>query len=105
MDAAVVRKMIADAEKRGAARVAAIDTAKRDVFPLVGEVVGLDSAEAIYAFALKAKGIDTKGVHPSALKAMVAMVPTEATQIAQDSAFVEGKLHKIVPNLPPVIRS
>jgi hypothetical protein len=105
MDAAVVRKMIADAEKRGAARVAAIDTAKRDVFPLVGEVVGLDSAEAIYAFALKAKGFDTKGVHASALKAMVAMVPTETPQIAQDSAFVEGKLHKIVPNLPPVIRS
>lgn len=106
MDAATVRKMISDAEKRGAARVAAIDTAKRDVFPHVGEVVGLDSAEAIYAFALKAKGIETKGVHPSAFKSMVAMIPGAPEPIALDRLTVtESRLDKIVPNLPPVIRS
>jgi len=106
MDAASVKALISAAEKRGAARVAAIDTAKRDVFPHVGEVVGLDSAEAIYAFALKAKGVETKGVHPSALKAMVAMLPTEAAPIALDRRLAPaGKLDKIVPNLPPMIRS
>ncbi|KAK0359731.1 hypothetical protein LTR94_030139, partial [Friedmanniomyces endolithicus] len=96
MDAATVRKMISDAEKRGAARVAAIDTAKRDVFPHVGEVVGLDSAEAIYAFALKAKGIETKGVHPSAFKSMVAMIPGAPEPIALDRLTVtESRLDKI----------
>ena len=102
MDAATVRQMIAAAETRGAQRVAAIDTAKRDVFPHVGEVIGLDSAEAIYKFALDAKGIDTKGVHASAFKAMVAMIPAEAQPLALDRApAVEGKLAKIIPNLPP----
>lgn len=74
MDAATVRKMIADAEKRGAARVAAIGVAQRDVAPLVGEVVGMGSAEAIYAFALDSVGIPaatTKGTPLATLKAMV----------------------------------
>lgn len=109
MDASTVRKMISDAEKRGAARAAAMDTAKADVKPLVGEVVGLDSAEAIYGFALKANGYrdaDLKGAPVGTLKAMVANVKAGSEQIALDRKTVaDGKLDKIVPNLPPVIRS
>jgi hypothetical protein len=107
MDSATVKRMIADAEKRGAARVAAIEVAKRDVFPHVGELIGHDSAESIYKVALDAAGVDLKDVPKSAYKAMVAMLPKPGTQIAQDRRSVapQGKLAKIVPNLPPLIRS
>lgn len=107
MDSATVKRMIAAAEQRGAARVAAIEVAKKDVFPHVGEVIGMDSAEAIYKFALDAAKVDTKGVPASAFKAMVAMLPKPGTVMAQDrrAAPTTSKLAKIVPNLPPLIRS
>ncbi|AOR76333.1 DUF2213 domain-containing protein [Novosphingobium resinovorum] len=75
MDAATVRKLISQAEDRGARRVAALDQARADVKPLVGEVVGMDSAQAIYAFALDTAGYDKadlKGAKVSTLRAMVA---------------------------------
>lgn len=108
MDSVTVKKLIADAEKRGAARVAAIDAAKRDVKQLVGEVIGMDSAEAIYRFALDSAGYDPetlKGVPAAALKAMVereASLKTGAKPapvMAQDGA---DKLSKAGLNLPPV---
>lgn len=110
MDAATVKKMIAAAEERGAARVAAIEVAKRDVASLVGEVIGLDSAEAVYKFALDNSGVDTKGVHASAFKSMVAVLKGAQDKMAADEAVsrnrpAESKLSAIVPNLPPVIRS
>lgn len=107
MDSASVRKLISDAEKRGAKRTAAIEIAKADVKPHVGEVIGMDSAEAIYRFALDEAGVSTKGVHPSALKSMVAMLPKPGTEMAQDrkQPVIGGKLAQIVPNLPTMIRS
>lgn len=107
MDAASVRKMIADAEKRGAQRQAAIEIAKKSVAPFVGEVVGMDSAEAIYKLALDQAGVDLTGVPTSAYKAMVAMLRQPA-ELALDAAPVTiggGKLAQIVPNLPPLNRS
>lgn len=108
MDAATVKKLIADAEKRGAARVAAIDTAKRAVQPFVGDVVGMDSAEAIYKFALDKAGVDTTGVPASAFKAMVAMLskPGAKPNVAQDASFGSSKLETVLGvALPTVIRS
>lgn len=108
MDAATVKKLIADAEKRGAARVAAIDTAKRAVQPFVGDVVGMDSAEAIYKFALDKAGVDTTGVPASAFKAMVAMLPKPGAKpnVAQDASFGSSKLKAVLgADLPTVIRS
>jgi hypothetical protein len=107
MDSATVKKLIADAEKRGAARVAAIEVAKKAVAPHIGEVVGMDSAEAIYKLALDAAGVDLTGVPATAYKAMVGMLKAP-TEIAQDSRPViggESKLAKILPNLPTMIRS
>lgn len=107
MDSATVRKMIAKAEARGAKRQAAIEIAKAEVKPHVGEVVGMDSAEAIYKFALDQAGISTKGVPDSAYKAMVAMLPKPGGEMAQDrkQTIGGGKLAKIIPNLPTMIRS
>jgi len=111
LDQATVGKMISDAEARGAARVAAIDTAKRDVEPLVGEVVGMDSAEAIYRFALEGAGYAADSIKESPLASLQAMVKREveikAQPIAQDRKSYTGgsKLAAIVPDLPPLIRS
>jgi len=89
MDAATVRGMITDAEKRGAASVAAIDQAKRDVQPYVGAVVGMDSADAIYRFALDAAKVSYPATADQAsLKAMVGMLPKASAVIAQDAATV-----------------
>jgi uncharacterized protein len=71
MDAAIaasVSKAVAEA----VAATNALHAAREEVAPLVGKVA-LDSAEAVYAFALKQQGIDTSGVHPSAFPAMVKM--------------------------------
>lgn len=95
MDTATVRKMIAAAEERGAKRVAHIELAKRDVSPLVGEVVGMDSAEAIYRFALDSVGFDAnaiKDIKRIGLKAMVDREVERAkapARIALDSASVK----------------
>ncbi|MDD9396401.1 hypothetical protein, partial [Staphylococcus aureus] len=111
MDAASVRKLIADAEKRGAQRVAAIDQAKRDVAPLVGEVVGMDSAEAIYRFALDSAGYDKSATEKAPIATLKAMVSREVERkdapLAQDRRAVAtgGKLAAIVGPLPTMIRS
>jgi hypothetical protein len=106
MDSASVRKLINAAEARGRKAAASIEIAKKAVFPLVGEVIGLDSAAAVYKFALDAKGVKTKGIHPSAFAAMVAMIPSADHAMATDRKPVgEGKLAAMFPNLPPLIRS
>ncbi|WP_432785032.1 hypothetical protein AAEX37_01964 [Oligella sp. MSHR50489EDL] len=62
--------MDADAiEAAAVKRVTELFEAREAVKPLVG-VVAMDSAEAVYRFALKQKGVNVEGVHPSAFKAM-----------------------------------
>lgn len=84
MDAAAIRAATI-------AEMNAISEARKAVFPLVGEVAAMDSAEAVYRFALDSAGVDTKGVHPSAFRAMVAMIPAAKAEpapkrIAMDAA-------------------
>jgi len=72
-----------------AASLSALQVAKDAVAPHVG-TVALDSAEAVYRFALDAAGVDHKAVKEvSALKAMVSMIPAPGSvtgpRIAQDS--------------------
>lgn len=111
MDAASVRKLIADAEQRGARRVAAMDQAKADVAPLVGEVVGMDSAEAIYRFALDSVGFEKSAIEKAPLSTLRAMVAREADRkvapMAQDRRIpaTGSKLAAIVGDLPTMIRS
>ncbi|WP_176692838.1 DUF2213 domain-containing protein [Photorhabdus luminescens] len=66
MDAAMI-------EQRAVERVTALFQAREDVKPLIG-IVAMDSAEDVYAAALKQKGVDVNGVHPSAYKSMVGML-------------------------------
>lgn len=70
MDAAISR-----AQSETVARMNAIRQAEKDVAPFIGEVVAQDSAEAVYKLALDSAKVDVTGVHPSAYRAMVAMLP------------------------------
>lgn len=71
MDAAIA-KAVKQTEEKMQSKADAI----RFVRPWVGDiVVAMDSAESVYKFALEKGGVETKGVHPSAFKAMLAMVP------------------------------
>lgn len=110
MDAATVQAMVDKARTDTRADVLAIAQAQRDVEPLVGEVLGMDSAAAIYTFALDSAGFkadDLKDTPTTALKAMVAREVERSAKpvVAHDAKPVESKLAAIVPNLPPLIRS
>lgn len=110
MDEAAVRALVDAAEKRGAARIAEIDTAKRAVQPFVGEVVGMDSAEGIYRMALDAAKVDLTDVPESAFKAMVGMLakPGDKPAVALDAKTVtthHSDFSKRFPNAATLVRS
>lgn len=70
------------------AEVHALYAARKAVETAVGEVV-LDSAEAVYRFALDHFKVDHKGIHPSALPALYeASSKAAAPAVALDSASV-----------------
>lgn len=67
------KKLADDAVAAAITHVNATAQARKDVEPLVGVVtLAMDSAEAVYQFALKQCGVKTEGVHASALPALVA---------------------------------
>lgn len=90
MDAAIGKartEAIAEATKA----VEALHVAREEVQAIVGKVA-LDSADAVYKFALDHLKIDTTGVHPSAYRSMVKLASqtrpsaSVGTLIAQDAA-------------------
>lgn len=87
MDSAI-KQAKADAVKQ----MQAIRQAEKDVYPLIGDVAAMDSAEAVYKLALDHAGVDTAGVHPSAYPALVKMhlksqqSQGRKTALAMDSA-------------------
>lgn len=68
------------------------EKARRDVLPVVGEVIGMDSAAAVYAFALDHMKVDHKDVEGvAALRALFTVASTKkpvekAPNIAADAA-------------------
>lgn len=70
---AQAQAMASDAATSAVARVTAIETARRDVAPLVGAiVVAMDSAESVYRFALDQAKVNHKDVPAAALSHIVA---------------------------------
>lgn len=71
----------------------AIRQAEQDVQPLVGAVVAMDSAEAVYRFALDSVGVDAKDVHASALPALVSMAKErlnpKTARVAMDASAAD----------------
>lgn len=67
-----------------------LEQAKVDVRSIVGDVIGMDSAEAVYRFALDQMSIDHKDMPAAGLRAMFTAVkdrkaPSKPAVIAQDS--------------------
>ncbi|SEF31366.1 hypothetical protein SAMN03159371_05270 [Variovorax sp. NFACC28] len=100
MDKAIAAASDATA-KRVRAEMEALHTARKEVAPMVGEVA-LDSAEAVYKFALDQAKVDVADVHPSAYRALVKMhladKPKASTQLGMDSASAK-KVAEQFPNL------
>lgn len=87
---------IKSAEDQAVARVTKLFEARENVKPLVGHVA-MDSAEDVYAFALKQSKVDISGVHPSAYKSMVDLLKQSKANavsgsIAMDAALEDDKL-------------
>lgn len=106
MDAAI--KLATDnAVKAATANAQAIRRAEREVQPLVGEIAAMDSAEAVYRFALDSAGIDNKGVHASALPALIKMAVQNKSavspRVAADSAAADD-FRKRFPTASPIAR-
>lgn len=82
-------------------KVHALYQAKDEVKDVVGHVNG-DSAEEVYKFALDQMGVDTKGVHPSAYKAMVDLARSarKPKGVAMDSAMQSREnVKKLAPHI------
>jgi hypothetical protein len=74
-----MKAAIKAASDAAVARVEALHVARREVEPICGVDVALDSAEAVYGFALKQLKIDTKDVPPAAYKALLSVAKHKAT--------------------------
>ena len=94
MDAAIAASTKA-AENRAIARINGIHEARKVAAPFVGEIaVACDSAEDVYRAALKIRGVNTEGVHPSAFRTILECQPSASAKQdqvhAHDSAHVSG---------------
>lgn len=85
------------ASRNAVANANATRQAEREVSPLVGEIDVLGSAESVYRFALDSIGVDTQGIHASALPALVKMAKEQKAReanhiprLAADAAAVQG---------------
>lgn len=76
MDSAI--RLASDrATKKAAQNFREVREAELAVRPLIGDVIAMDSAEEVYRLALDSIGVKTKGIHPSALPAMVEMAKSQ----------------------------
>lgn len=67
-----------------------LEVAEREVFPIVGEVFDLKSAEDVYRYALNECGIDLEGIDPSAFRAMVRLLDGNGKIINPKDDVVTG---------------
>lgn len=111
MDAAAVAKAIKLATDaavplavaQAVAATNALHEARALVAPLVG-AVALDSAEAVYKFALDHAKVPTNGVHPSAYRALVEMLARPAATKADTIAMDEAGAADLVKRFPHAAR-
>jgi hypothetical protein len=103
---AAMDSAIAASENRLRAEFKAADEAKRDVRPVVGDVVAMDSAEAIYDFALNHLKVDHAGVTGIAAKRALFKLasdrqsPTPTVHVAMDASQ-----HDVLKNYPGIAKN
>lgn len=96
MDSAISRAR-RETEAAVVSRMIAIREAEKAVRPWVGELaIAMDSADAVYRYALDTLGVDVEGIHVSALPKILTMqpkpgdAPPRAPRMAQDSKAIAG---------------
>lgn len=82
MDAAIL-KAKQETKSEVTKQLRDIAEAEKIVKPYIGEVMAQDSAEDVYRLALDHYKIDLEGVHPSAFKAMVKLLPLPGEEGAE----------------------
>lgn len=92
MDSAI-RLATDSAQRKAAENFRKVREAEKEVRPLIGDVIAMDSADDVYRTALEQSGIDIDGVHPSAFPAMVRMAISQKQSsrpapLAQDASTV-----------------
>jgi hypothetical protein len=98
-------------DAKGVARIVnEMREAERLVEPHIGRVTtAQESPEAIYKMALDAKGVDTKGVPPTAFKAMVGMLGQKVAApgggLALDHKAGASDFDSRFPNAHPILAS
>lgn len=99
----------ASVEQRVTERFQALRKAEAHVRPLVGELLSMDSAEAVYTEACKQLKIPTEGVHPSAFPALIDMYTKTRTSVrqplAQDSQVGTAKVSELFPGAVKPMRA
>lgn len=92
MDAAI-SAAVAKARAEARADHVALDKAIRDVRPLVGEVIGMDSAEAVYKFALEQTG-GVRAAVPAAAYQDIIAERINARSAKPATVAMDGATHK-----------
>jgi hypothetical protein len=90
---------------KATARMEALARAKSTVAPIIGEIVGLDSADDVYRLALDHLEIPTDGLNSVALERMVMREvarPQTAPVVAQDAAA--GRSDWFAKNFPDAVK-
>lgn len=105
MDA--VNKAVEKALKVERARVTALEQAKRDVRTVLGDVYGMDSADSVYAEALKVKGVTAvpKGFERAAWLGFMAGsggAPKRSADLALDAATITENKKDILQYLSKI---
>lgn len=105
---AAIAAAVGKGKAEALAEFRAIREAEEAVRPLVGAVVAMDSAEAVYRFALDQAGVENKGIHVSALPALVKMATAQksapAPRVAMDAAAADD-FRKRFPTATPIRRA
>jgi hypothetical protein len=105
MDAAITAA-VTTATAQATARMQAIRDAERAVAPWTGELaMTMDSAAAVYRFALEGQGVDVAGVDPTAYPAMLKLLPKPGEAREPTRAFdgdAANEVHRIFPALSKI---
>lgn len=111
MDQAMKDEIVKQARKEAMAEAAAIRTAEKEVAPIVGELVAMDSAAAVYKVGLKALGVNTdnlsKRAYGETFRAVMAGRAAVQSSVAMDGrsvATARSDFAKRFPNRPALMK-
>jgi uncharacterized protein len=78
---------------------AELDKARSAVRPVVGEVIGMDSAADVYKFALKHMNVDFAGMPDAGLSKLFAVAATKKSEPSRPVAMDSATVKKAIPGL------